>query len=66
MGHVLHLMVKKALVSLKVWREKEWEMEPRVTEPDVSVRMWKLKTEQKAVMLWAALIYLALTVNISE
>lgn len=41
-------------------------MEPRVTEPDVSVRMWKLKTEQKAVMLCAALIYLALTVNISE
>lgn len=41
-------------------------MEPRVAEPDVSVRMWKLKTEQKAVMLWAALIYLALTVNISE
>lgn len=41
-------------------------MEPGVTEPDVSVRMWKLKTDQKAVMLWAVLIYLALQVNISE
>lgn len=41
-------------------------MEPRVTEPGVSVRMWKLKTDWKAVMLWAVLIYLVLTGNISE
>lgn len=66
MGHVLHLMIKKGLVSLKGWREKEWEMEPGVAEPDVSVRMWKLKTDQKDVMLWAVLIYLTLKVNISE
>lgn len=41
-------------------------MEPRAVEPDVSVRMWKLETEQKAVVLWVVLIYLALKINISE
>lgn len=41
-------------------------MEPTAMEPDVSVRMWKLETDQKAVVLWAVLIYLALKVNISE
>lgn len=44
----------------------EWEMEPRVPEPGVSVRMWRLKTDRKAVVLWAVLIYLAHKVNISE
>lgn len=41
-------------------------MESRVPGPDGSVRMWRLKTDRRAVVLWAVLICLALTVNISE
>lgn len=39
-------------------------MEPKVPEPGGSVRMWRLK--RRAVVLWAVLVCLALTVNISE
>jgi len=35
-------------------------------EPDVNVKMWRLETKHKAVMLWTVLINLALKANISE
>lgn len=41
-------------------------MEHKEMEPDVNMQMWRLETKQKAVMLWTALINLALPANIPE
>lgn len=45
---------------MKTWREKEQELELREKEPDVNMKMWKLETKHKSVMLWTVLINLAL------